>query len=68
MIKKIINFVLVLALGVALGYAFQPTIDKKVAEKSPKWEARIKARQAHINEKATDYLEQKRAEKEQEVE
>ena len=66
MIKKIINFVLVLALGVALGYVFQPTIDKKIAEKSPVWEARIKARQAHINEKAEALYDEKRAEKEQE--
>jgi len=65
--KKLINFVLVLAIGVVLGYAFQPTIDKKVAEKSPVWEARIKARQAHINEKANTWIDE-RAEKEMEDE
>jgi len=62
---KLIRLVLVLAIGVVLGYAFQPTIDKKLAEKSPKWEARIKARQAHINEKAEAWVEEKRADNEE---
>ena len=63
---KLIRLVLVLAIGIVLGYVFQPSIDTKLAERSPVWEARIKARQAHINEKAEAWVEEKREAKEDE--
>jgi len=68
MIKKIINFVLVLALGVALGYAFQPTLDKKLCEKFPKVKTWVVERQADWNENAQALIEGDGKEKEQEDE
>ena len=68
--KKIINFLLVLALGMFLGYIFQPTIDKKVSEKAPvALQQKIKNRQnkwnADVNQKMGE-MKEKKAEKEQE--
>lgn len=70
MMKKIINFLLVLALGMFLGYIFQPTIDKKVSEKAPvALQQKIKNRQnkwnADVNQKMGE-MKEKKAEKEQE--
>lgn len=50
--KSLIRLVLVLVLGVALGYFFRPTIDLKIAEKaSPEMQAKIKERQKEWNNK-----------------
>ena len=46
---KLIRFVLVLAIGLALGYVFQPTIDTKLAKKSPKLKAWVMERQGDWN-------------------
>lgn len=48
--KKLINFVLILALGIILGWVFQPTIDKKVSEKSPNIKEFLEKRQAKWND------------------
>ena len=55
--KKIINFVLVLAIGVILGYVFQPTLDKKLAEKFPKLKSYVENRQGDLNSKLEDAME-----------
>ena len=48
--KKLVNFVLILALGIILGWVFQPTIDKKVSEKSPKTKEFLEQRQSKWND------------------
>ena len=57
--KKIINFVLVLAIGIVLGYVFQPTLDKKLAEKSPKLKTWVMERQGDWNKKTEAWIDEK---------
>jgi len=55
--KSLIRLVLVLAIGVILGYVFQPTIDKKLAEKSPKVKTYVMNRQGDWNAKLEEKIE-----------
>ena len=54
--KSLIRLVLVIAIGLALGYIFQPTIDTKLAEKSPKLKTWVMKRQADWNTVADSLL------------
>ena len=64
MLGKLIRFLLVLAIGAALGYVFQPTIDKKLADKSPKLNTWVMERQADWNTKADSLLSKEETETE----
>ena len=55
--KKLINFVLILALGIILGWVFQPTIDKKVTEKSPKTKEFLEQRQSKWNDSVQEKMD-----------
>ena len=54
--KSLIRLVLVIAIGLILGYVFQPTIDAKSAEKSPKLKTWVMERQTDWNTKADSLL------------
>jgi len=58
MMKKLFNFLLVLALGIIVGWVFQPTIDKKVSEKSPKTKEFLEKRQSKWNDAAQQKIAQ----------
>jgi len=57
--KKLFNFLLVLIIGLILGYVFQPTIDKKLAEKSPKLKTWVMERQGDWNNKTEAWIDEK---------
>lgn len=55
--KKLFNFLLVLAIGIVLGWVFQPTIDKKVSEKSPKTKEYLEQRQNKWNDSVQEKMD-----------